>query len=342
MVDWPFVSVIMPVRNEEAFINRSLGSVLAQDYPSDRMEILVVDGMSTDATLHLVQALAPGQNLRIIENPGKIVPIGMNIAFHQAKGEIIARVDGHCEIAPDYIRQCVLAIQQDGVDGVGGAINTVGESWLAQGIAIAMSSTFGVGNSAFRTARDKTILADTVPFPVYSRATMERAGPYDEEQIRNQDDEYNYRLRKLGAKLLLSNKVHSRYFSRSSFPSLWRQYFGYGFWKVRVFQEHPRQIRLRQFIPPTFVAMLLGSSLLATFFVAGRILLGFELVAYFLANLSASILTAARCGWKYLPVLPLTYAILHISYGFGFLFGLIKFANRWDLRKCERNASTVL
>src|SRR5438132_14210048 len=122
-----------------------------------------------------------------------------------------------------------------------------------------MSSAFGVGGSAFRTVSDRTLLTDTVAFPAFTRAALEKAGAFDEELVRNQDDEYNYRLRKLGAKILLASDVHSRYFSRATLPGLWRQYFQYGFWKVRVMQKHPRQMRLRQFGPPLFVATMLMS-----------------------------------------------------------------------------------
>lgn len=329
--NFPFVTVIMPVHNEEDFISRSLGSVLRQDYPSDRMEVLVVDGMSTDTTRAIIQTLrSDGKLARLIDNPGKIVPIGLNIAFHQAKGEIIARVDGHCEVSPDYIRLCVKAIKQYKVDGVGSPIITEGNTWLSRGIAIAMSSPFGVGDSTFRTVQDKTMLVDTIPFPVYTRSIMECAGLYDEEMIRNQDDEYNYRLRKLGANLYLISDLHSKYFNRSNIRSLWCQYYGYGFWKVRVMQKHPRQMRIRQFIPLIFVVALIISGVAAVIIPAARISFGLIIAVYLLATVVASLMTSARRGWIYLPLLPLVYAILHFSYGLGFLAGLVKFANRWE------------
>ena len=192
------------------------------------MEILVADGMSTDSTRAIISANAEmhsNYRMCILDNPGKIVPIGLNIAMRQASGEIIVRVDGHCEIATDYVRRCVIHIQNSGVDGVGGAITTVGETYLAEAIAVAMSFPFGVGDSAFRTLSGKTLLVDSVPFPAYTRAIIERAGLYDEELVRNQDDEYNYRLRKIGAKLLLAADVHSTYYSRSNLRSLWKQFY---------------------------------------------------------------------------------------------------------------------
>jgi hypothetical protein len=287
--------------------------------------------MSTDQTRAIIDNFArlyPRLPIQILDNPRGIVPTGMNIALPQAKGEIMIRVDGHCMIAHDYVRQCVDHIQKDGVDGVGGPMETIAETFLARAIAIAMSSQFGVGNSAFRTTSGKSMLVDTVPFPAYTREIIERAGPYDEELVRNQDDEYNYRIRELGGQILLAEDVRSAYFSRSSLRSLWRQYFQYGYWKVRVLQKHPRQMSPRQFVPPLFVVRLLGSAILALAPVFRPISIAIPAL-YILTNLLAAMYTAAKRGWQYLPLLPFTFAILHLSYGLGFLAGLVKFWNRW-------------
>jgi succinoglycan biosynthesis protein ExoA len=326
----PFVSVILPIRNEARFIQRGLEAVLGQDYPPDRLEVIVADGMSTDGTREVVGSFqARHPNVRVVDNPKRIVPTGLNVAIRLAKGEILVRVDGHCEIAPDYVRRCVEHVRDEGVEGVGGPLETVGETYLARVIAAAMSTPFGVGNSAFRTAPNRTMLTDTVAFPAYTRAAVEKAGPFDEEMVRNQDDEYNYRLRKLGAKLLLAADVRSRYYSRSSLRSLWRQYLQYGYFKVRVLQKHPLQMRPRQFVPALFVAALLVSVVPAPFvpfvWYAPAALAGL----YLLANLGASAITAAQKGWRLFPVLPVVFATLHLSYGLGFWGGLVRFWNRW-------------
>jgi len=320
----------MPIYNEAGFIERSLGAVLSQEYPSDRLEVLVVDGMSTDGTREAVQQLLAESSIatRLLENKARIAAPGLNLATQEARGDVIIRVDGHCIIAPDYVRKCVEHMQQLNVEAVGGPMQTIGEGYISELTAIAMSSKFGVGNSAFRTESGLTKLVDTVPFPAYTREIVKRAGPYDEELVRNQDDEYNYRIRQLGGQILLAGDVHSKYYSRSSLQKMAKQYFQYGLYKVRVLQKHPLQMSLRQFVPPAFVLSLVVSLGIA---LLGQSPWPFFLVlcSYILADLGASLVTALQHGRRYFPVLPLAFAILHLSYGFVFVAGLFKFSGRW-------------
>jgi succinoglycan biosynthesis protein ExoA len=341
-MDSPFVTVILPIRNEAQYIERSLDAVLNQDYPDACLEVLIADGMSTDQTRQIIENLAtqyPQIKVKVLDNESQIVPTGMNLALQQAKGEIIIRVDGHCFIAPDYVRMCVNHIKNEGIDGVGGSIETVGETPIAAAIAIGMSSPFGVGNSAFRIKSGKNVLTDTVPFPAYSYQIIERVGMYDEELIRNQDDEYNYRIRGMGGRILLADDVRSTYFSRSSYIHLWQQYFQYGFWKVRILQKHPRQMKVRQLIPPAFVLALFVSLFL---FLSHNLRpLSFIVPLFYLtANLIASLITASKHGWRHLLYLPVTFTILHLSYGLGFFAGLNKFRNRWGDRTGKVIATT--
>lgn len=320
----------MPVRNEGAYIARSLRAVLNQDYPQSLIEVIVADGMSTDHTTEIVKSFQQRyRNVDLLANPGRIVPTGMNLAIERARGEVIVRVDGHCEIAPDYISRCIEHLRQREVDGVGGPLETIGETFTAKGIAVAMGSKFGVGGSAFRTVSDRTMLTDSVAFPAYTRSAIDRIGRYDEELVRNQDDEYNYRLRKLGGRVLLAADVKCRYYSRGSLRSLWRQYFQYGYWKVRVLQKHPRQMQARQFVPAIFISTLFSLLMSALVFPkAGWILLATG-IAYVVANVCASILTAGLANVRMLLLLPAVFFVLHFAYGSGFLFGLIRFWNRW-------------
>jgi len=313
---------------------RCLKAITDQDYPSDLIEVLVADGMSDDGTFELLQQWAEQSiNRYVFQNPGKIVPTGLNILIPKARGDVVIRVDGHCVIAPDYVSNCVRHLQSDAVDGVGGPMRSIGEDLISQVTALAMSSKFGVGNSSFRTETGQTKLADTVPFPAYTREIIEKVGLYDEELIRNQDDEYNYRIREAGGKILLAEDVRSEYYSRGSLKKLWKQYFQYGFWKVRVLQKHPRQMSLRQFVPLAFVVALILTFLLSLMFPWGWKALLALLAVYLLANLSASVMTASGQGFKKLILLPLAFAIIHLSYGLGFLGGLFKFWNRWHDKK---------
>lgn len=330
----PRVTVIMPVRNEVRYIERSLGSVLKQNYPSDRMEVIIADGISNDGTREVVSRLIRDNrcfSIRILDNPGFIVPTGFNAALKIAEGDIIIRVDGHTEIANDYISQCVSALSRTGAKNVGGRMDAHGIGKFGQAVALATSGPFGVGNARFHYSQ-KEEYVDTVYMGAWGKDTFRQVGFFDEDLVRNQDDEFNYRLLKAGGKILLCPAIKSKYTNRSSLRGLWRQYFQYGYWKVRVLQKHPKQMRPRQFVPPTFVVAVLGSALLAIFWKMGLVSFLAISASYILANLSASIITASKKGWIYLPLLPLTFAILHLSYGTGFLVGLVRFGNRWNRR----------
>ena len=324
----PLVSVVLPVRNEAGYIDRCLHAVLEQDYPKDRLEIIVADGQSTDGTATRLRTLASRHPaITVLDNPGRIVPTGLNLAIGQARGGVIVRVDGHCEIAPDYVRRCVAHLQ-DGADAVGGPLDTIGETPMARAIALAMSSAFGVGNAAFRTVKDRTMTVDTVAFPAWSRAVLDRLGPFDEELVRNQDDEYNARLREAGGTIRLAADVRSRYYGRASLGSLWRQYYQYGYWKVRVLQLHPRQMCLRQFVPPVFVLALvvLAAGALAN----GRARAGLAalLGVYAAATVIQALRLSARMPSQVLRLL-VVFPALHVAYGAGFLRGLVAFRGRW-------------
>ena len=343
----PFVSVILPIRNESASIEDCLAAILAQDYPTDRMEILIADGLSTDDTVEKIRKLVstvprPSSTVAIFENPGKIVPTGLNIALRHAKGEIIVRVDGHTLIAPDYVRQCVDALQRSGADNVGGRMDAQGRSAFGRAVALATSTPFGVGGARFHySIREEWV--DTVYMGAWPRRVFEKIGLFDEELVRDQDDEFNYRLRAQGGRILLSPAICSRYTVRSTPRALWRQYYQYGFWKIRVLQKHPRQMRPRQFVPPVFVLALLVSVFLLFLPLPFFRLLpsSFILVLYLLA----STLTALQHPNSQFPIpnillLPFVFAILHISYGLGFLVGLGWFANRWGDRQGQTPSLT--
>ncbi len=326
----PLVSVILPVRNEERYIRGAIQSVADQTYPASRLEIIVVDGRSTDRTRWMVsEFLNKYPNVHLLDNPGKIVPTGLNLAMKKARGEIVIRVDGHCRIAHDYVQKCVNYLKNNRVDGVGGSIATIGVTRSGKAIAAAISSRFGVGNSAFRTKTGETLAVDTIPFPAYTRRAMERIGPYDEGMLCNEDDEYNYRLREHGGILHLAADIHSIYYARNTLKELWFQYYRYGFWKVRIFQKHPSQIQIRQLVPPIFVSVLLMATLAFLISPFGKYILPSICVSYLLANLGETLTQIRKKAASYAYILPVVYIVLHFSYGLGFLLGLLHFLDRW-------------
>ena len=325
--EFPLISVIVPMRNERDHIGRCLRSLVNQDYPRDRYEIMVVDGASTDGSREQVESMRDElPNLRIVENRGKHTARGLNIGLAFARGDIIVRVDAHAAVAPDFLRESAAALSRTGADVVGGPIETLGEGAAGEAVALAVSSPFGVGNAAFRYSQREQ-WTDTVAFPAYRRDVFDRIGPFAEIEG-GEDDEFHYRLRDAGGRILLTPAIRSTYFARRSYWELARQYFGYGQAKVVVLSRHPRQTRLRQLVPAAFVLALLAASVAAVF--GGLLLLPFIALvgAYALASLTASVITARANGWRQLLRLPIAFACMHLGYGLGFLVGLLRRALR--------------
>ena len=320
----PFVTVVMPVRNEAGSIASSLAAVLRQDYPSDRLQVIVADGMSDDGTREVVEATvdAAGRGIAavsVIDNPGRIAATGLNAAISKAKGDVIVRVDGHCEVQPHHVRTCVRLLAETGADNVGGLAAARGVGPVQRAIAIATSSPFGVGNARFRYA-SKAGWADTVFLGAWRRETFDRIGGFDEELVRNQDDELNFRLVQSGGRIWLDPVIRTPYVPRESLMALWRQYFEYGFCKVQVIQKRAGVASVRHLAPPAFVAVVLTAGTAASITRRSKLLLPVA-VPYASANLAASVY-AGRRDPATLPILPVVFATLHLSYGAGFLAGL--------------------
>jgi succinoglycan biosynthesis protein ExoA len=322
----PFVTVILPVRNEADFIERCLRSICDQDYPADRMELLVMDGMSTDGTREIVSRMASvDSRIRLLDNPGKAVATAMNNGIRAAKGDLFTRIDGHAIVDPGFLRQSVQCLKDHPEAWVaGGPIETVGEGRLGEAIAAAMSSPVGVGNSRFRTGGFEGWV-DTLAFGTHHCWVVNRVGFFDEELVRNQDDDFNQRIRQADGKIWLSSTIRSRYYSRSSFTKLWRQYFQYGFWRIRTLQKHRRIGALRQLAPMTFVTGILLLGLVSLVWPPAGWLLGAGLAAYGLAILIGAVVAARTVRWSCLPAIFLSFVILHFSYGLGSLWGLVRF-----------------
>jgi succinoglycan biosynthesis protein ExoA len=321
----PFISVVIPMRNEAAHITRCIDSVLAQDYPAERVEVIVVDGESDDDSASVLAGY--GDRIRVLSNPGRIVPTAMNIGIRAARGTIVARVDAHTVLEPSYLRSGVEALRRSGADDVGGPMRCTGGGPVGDAIASAMASRFGIGAYFHFATDDRDV--DTVYMGMYPRHVFERIGLFDEELVRNQDDELNYRLRKAGGRIFLTTRMRSSYQNRQRWRTLARQFFQYGFWKVRVLQKHPRQMSWRQFVPPTFVLALLTSAVASPWSRLASGIFVVTLGTYAAAVTLASALVARTQGWRNLMRVLIAFAIMHFSWGAGFLIGALRFASRW-------------
>jgi glycosyltransferase involved in cell wall biosynthesis len=321
----PLVSVIIAMRNEEAFIGKCLTSVAEQDYPAELLEVLVIDGRSTDRSREVVSAMtALLLNLRLLDNQKRVAPVAFNIGINNAHGQVLTIISAHCYLASDYISRCVEYLAKTGAECVGGPIRSIGETRTAKAIALGMSSPFGVGDAHFRYSQ-KEHYVDTLAFGAYRRGVFDQVGLFDEELVGNEDDEFNYRLRRDGGKLFLTPAIKSFYYSRASLRALWKQYFQYGFGKVRVVQKHPTLVKFRHLIPALFVASLMVTALLGFFSPTFATLFVLIVGSYLLLSFLFSLRIASKRGWQHLPILPLAFACLHVAYGTGFLKGLVYF-----------------
>lgn len=317
------MSLLVAMRNEEGHIGKTLASIFAQEYPSDRLEVRVYDGDSTDRSWAIAEAWCASRPLTSISRNARITQAaGWNLGIDDAHGEILSIVSAHCELAPDYVSTAVETLERTGADMVGGRLRAVGEGELGQAVALATSTPFGVGDARFRYT-DVEEEVDTVYMGFCRRETYRRLR-FDEEMIRNQDDEFSYRLLDQGGRIVCNPAIRSSYRSRSTLRSLWHQYYQYGYWKVRVAQKHPKQVRARQLVPAAFVAAVVGSAFLAPISTVGCMMLAGILGGYGAASLAAS-LAVGRSRSGLLPYLLATFATLHVAYGCGFLAGLMHF-----------------
>lgn len=313
----PFVSVIMPVRNEEVFICRSLGAVLAQDYPADWLEVLVVDGRSDDQTVPIVQGMvAHDSRVRLLVNPGRIQARAMNIGLAAARGEVIVRVDGHTVIAPDYVSRCVDHLYQTGATTVGGPLHAIGITEWGRALAAAYRSRFGV-SSRYKVSR-RAEYVDMVHMGAWRRDVFTQVGLFDEDLTVNEDYEHNYRIRKAGGRVYLSPDIRSDYYGRQSPGGLWQQFFRYGRGKFKMLVKHPASTLPRHLAAPAFVAVAVGGAMLCPFSGMIRRLWQTALFSYALLDGAASVQAAARDDWKLLPRLPFVFICMHTAWGSGF------------------------
>lgn len=319
------VSVILPCRNEEQFIGPCLDSFLATEYPQEQLEMLVVDGCSNDRTRDIVTRYAsrhPG--IRLLDNEKRIVPTALNIGIRAATGDVIVRMDAHVVYPPDYISKCVRALQASGADNVGGTVVTLpaNATPMARAIAIALAHPFGVGNSYFRIGTREPRFVDTVPFGCFRRELFGRIGMFDEELVRNQDEELNYRLIREGGRILLHPDVVSYYYARESPRLAARMLYQYGYFKPLVARKIGRVVTVRQLVPPAFVAALAITGGLSLVWAPARVAFGAIALVYAAAAIASAVGAARERGARTATRLAAVFPLLHIAYGAGFLRGL--------------------
>ncbi len=323
------VSIIVPCYNEEKRIHFLLDAIFSQTYPRAHLDVTIADGHSTDQTREVIaefQRAHPDLRLQVVDNHTQSIPAGLNCAVSASAGEIIVRLDAHSGPYPDYVEKTVAALEANIADNVGGVweIRPGAETWAAKSIAVAAAHPLGVGDALYRHAKEAAYV-DTVPFGGWRRSLMEKIGGYDESLLANEDYEFNTRIRRAGGKIWLDPSIRSIYFARSSFGALAKQYLRYGFWKWKMLRRYPGTLRWRQALPPLFVLSLAGGFLLALVSSVFRGLVALELLLYF-GILGWFGLRAADQRKEFFLVfgLPLAIATMHIAWGSGFSWSILK------------------
>lgn len=322
------VSVIVPCRNEKQHIREFLDSLLAQELdPGCDVEILVADGMSDDGTREILREIAGlHHNVRVADNPGRIVSTGLNAAIEASSGDLIIRMDAHTVYASDYIRECIRASTQTGAENVGGPWVARGKGLLGRAIASAFRVRFCTGGGKAHYANYEGEV-DTVYLGCWPRSVFAKVGGFDPDLVRNQDDEFNFRLKLAGGKVWQSPRIKSVYTPRASLKALFRQYMQYGFWKVAVMRKHKALASWRHIVPVMFVVaniLLLSIAAFPSFLRPYALAAWGTMIAlYFASALAAAWSAARRDGIDLLPLLPVIFLTYHLAYGWGFLMGLL-------------------
>lgn len=326
----PLVSLIVPARDEGDYIEETLRALMSQDYPAEKMEVLVIDGLSTDdtrAVVERVDAETSGRRVRLLTNPERTTPHALNVGLAEASGDVIVLVGAHCRLSSDYVTKAVEILEQGEAACIGGVLRSVGKGRQGEAIALAMSSPFGVGPARFRYSQ-KGHWADTVAFGVYRRDVFDKVGVFDEELVRNQDDEFNFRVTQSGLRIWLEPTIHVTYEVRRSFERLFWQYFDYGKYKVRVIQKRGAVPSWRHLVPPAFV-LSLAIAVAQGLFTRRRRTLKVVGGSYLAANVAAT-LHATKEGSASPPSVAVAFTTMHLAYGTGFLAGA------WKWRKAFR------
>jgi len=323
----PKVSIIVPCRNEEKHIEECIESILKQEYPKEKIEVLVIDGMSKDGTRKIITEYVKIYSfIKMIDNPKLNTSAALNIGIMNSGGQIILIMGAHSIYKKNYVLKSVTSQIEYEADNVGGVIITQPkiENVKSWAISLALSQQFGVGNSAFRMGAKRAIWVDTVFGGCYRKEIFDKVGLFNEKLKRNQDLEFNLRLKRAGGRILLVPDLISYYHTPSNFWDLFKRYFQNGFWVMfgNKFAKIP--FSFRHIVPFFFVSSLvlfLTLSLVNQYFF---LLFLFILISYSITNFGFSLFLSAKNNLKYLLPLLITFAILHFSYGLGSWWGAMK------------------
>lgn len=324
----PRVSVVLPAVNEAATLAAALAPILA-DPLGHFIEVIVAVGPSADRTREVVLEMAGAdRRIRLIDNPKRVTPEGLNAAIRASRGETILRMDGHAVPDPGYVSACVSALLSSGAWNVGGRIRKVGQTPAARAASAATSSAFGIGGGRRFHLLTEAQDVDTLWPGCWPRWVFERIGLFDPEMIQNQDDELNQRILDAGGRIRFDPSISATYLSRGSWRGLLRQYFRYGLYKVRGFQKRPALLRPRHLVPAALVAAIAAALVLAVVTPWALAALGLGAVAW----LTAAVGFGRRVGPVHdarLRDVIIAYACLHVGYGLGIWAGLVRFLPRW-------------
>lgn len=321
------VSVVVPIRNESKYIEKCIESIFNQDYPKNLLEIIFVDGNSEDNTVDIIKKyITEGCNIRLLNNPNKFIPHALNIGIKSAVGKYIVRMDAHSQYANDYISKCIEYLEKTDAINVGGPVITAGKTVLQKVIAAAYHSDFALGGGKNHD-KDYEGYADTVFLGTFKKQDIIDIGMYDERFIRNEDDDLTFRMIERGFKIYSTPAIKSIYYPRSTYSSLFKQYFEYGMWKVAIIKKHGRPARLSHLVPMAFVAFLAIFGIASFFFEKIFWMFIFVMGIYILLNLYFSFKNDNLTTISDKLRLMLVHFILHISYGLGFWVGIFKFWN---------------
>ena len=322
------VSIICPVYNEEKFIDRCVKSIIAQDYPTDSLEVLFIDGRSTDRTRELIEKYTKDYPyIHLLDNPQQVVPYALNKGVEESTGEVVMRIDGHCAYPTNYVSELVRYLYELDADNVGGVWNTqpANDTAICQAIALASSHPFGVGGSMHKIGASEIMETDTVPFGCYKREVFEKTGLFDTDLVRNQDDEFNGRLLNKGGKIFLIPQVIINYTARDSIRKMRHMYYQYGLYKPLVNKKLGAPATIRQFFPLLFLIGLVAGGLLSIFYFWIRYAYLSVLALYLVIGLVVGSMGAIRTHKPVIALLmPYVFFNVHISYGYGYLCGVIK------------------